>query len=86
MSGKRPSVESGFLARETGPTRRVVASLWAVDDSATAELMTRFYRGLLRDHLTPAAALRVAQRELAGQPRWAAPYFWAGFVLQGDWR
>lgn len=66
--------------------RRVVASLWAVDDSATAELMTRFYRGLLRDRLPAAAALRAAQRELASHPQWAAPYFWAGFVLQGDWR
>jgi len=66
--------------------RRVVASLWAVDDSATAELMTRFYRGLLRDRLPAAAALRAAQRELASHPQWAAPYFWAGFVLQGDWQ
>ena len=66
--------------------RRVIASLWAVDDSATAALMTRFYRGLLQDHLTPGAALRAAQRDLARQPQWAAPYFWAGFVLQGDWQ
>lgn len=66
--------------------RRVVASLWAVDDSATAELMTRFYRRLLRDRLPAAAALRAAQRELASHPQWAAPYFWAGFVLQGDWQ
>lgn len=66
--------------------RRVVASLWAVDDSATAELMSRFYRGLLRDGLPAAAALRAAQRELASRPQWAAPYYWAGFVLQGDWQ
>ena len=66
--------------------RRVVASLWAVDDSATAELMSRFYRGLLRDRLPAAAALRAAQRELASRPQWAAPYYWAGFVLQGDWQ
>ncbi|NOT61191.1 MAG: CHAT domain-containing protein [Acidobacteria bacterium] len=65
---------------------RVVASLWKVDDLATAELMKRFYRGMLRDNLRPAAALRAAQRELARQPRWAAPYFWAGFVLQGEWK
>lgn len=65
---------------------RVVASLWQVDDLATAELMKRFYRGMLVGGLTPAAALRAAQRELAGTRRWRSPYFWAPFVLQGDWR
>ena len=64
---------------------RVVASLWQVDDLATAELMRRFYRGMLVDGLTPAAALRAAQRELAATRRWRSPYFWAPFVLQGDW-
>ena len=62
------------------------SSLWQVDDQATAQLMTRFYRHMLRRGARPAAALRAAQLELAGDPRWAAPYFWAGFVLHGDWR
>ncbi len=66
--------------------RRVVASLWQVDDQATAQLMTRFYRHMLKDGKAPAAALRAAQRELAADPRWSAPYFWSGFVIQGDWR
>lgn len=66
--------------------RRVIARPVAVDDSATAALMTRFYRGLLQDHLTPGAALRAAQRDLARQPQWATPSLWAGFVLQGDWQ
>jgi CHAT domain-containing protein len=65
---------------------RVVASLWPVDDLATAELMKRFYRSMLVDRLTPAAALRAAQRDLATSQRWASPYFWAAFVVQGDWR
>ena len=52
----------------------------------TAELMKRFYRGMLVEGLTPAAALRAAQRGLAANPRWASPYFWAPFILQGDWR
>jgi CHAT domain-containing protein/Tfp pilus assembly protein PilF len=67
--------------------RRVIASTWKVDDAATAELMTRFYRGLVgADHLTPAAALRAAQVGMMRQPRWQSPYYWAPFVLQGDWR
>jgi len=65
---------------------RVVASLWKVDDRATAELMKLFYRRMLRDGLNPAAALRSAQIDMWKQPRWAAPYYWAGFTLQGEWK
>ena len=65
---------------------RVVASLWKVDDRATAELMRLFYQRLLRDGLRPAAALRRAQIDMWKLPRWAAPYYWAGFTLQGEWK
>jgi CHAT domain-containing protein/tetratricopeptide (TPR) repeat protein len=66
---------------------RVLASLWSVEDQATAELMGSFYRGMLRDGLTPAEALRRAQLEIAGKkPVWKSPYYWAGFSLQGEWR
>jgi CHAT domain-containing protein len=65
---------------------RVVASLWQVSDAATAELMERFYRALFVDRLRPAAALRSAQLDLSRDARWSAPYYWAGFVLQGEWR
>jgi CHAT domain-containing protein/Tfp pilus assembly protein PilF len=65
---------------------RVVASLWRVQDRATSELMTRFYRAMWRDQLSPAAALNKAQRSLRREPRYRNPYFWAGFMLQGDWR
>ncbi|HWP42522.1 MAG TPA: CHAT domain-containing protein [Blastocatellia bacterium] len=66
--------------------RRVVASLWQVDDLATAELMKRFYRGMLKEGLRPAAALRGAQLELMREKRWASPFFWAAFVMQGEWK
>jgi CHAT domain-containing protein len=65
---------------------RVLASLWSVEDRATAELMQRFYRGMLMDGRPPAAALRRAQLAMLGEQRWAQPYFWAGFTLEGDWR
>jgi CHAT domain-containing protein len=65
---------------------RVAASLWKVDDAATAELMKRFYRGIFDKRLRPAAALREAQIEMWRQERWRAPYFWAAFVLQGEWK
>jgi CHAT domain-containing protein len=64
---------------------RVVATLWPVPDVATAELMKRFYRAMLVDHVPPAAALRQAQESLRHEARWSAPYYWAGFTLQGDW-
>lgn len=64
---------------------RVVASLWNVDDSATAELMSRFYRQMIVNGLRPAAALRAAQLDLAKERRYQSPYFWAAFVLQGEW-
>jgi len=66
--------------------KRVVASLWQVDDSATAELMQRFYAKMFRDGLRPAAALREAQVEMWKQNKWKMPYYWAGFTLQGEWK
>jgi CHAT domain-containing protein len=65
---------------------RVMASFWSVEDRATAELMKRFYGGYLRDRATPAAALRAAQASMARDSRWRAPYYWAAFTLEGEWR
>jgi CHAT domain-containing protein len=63
---------------------RVAVSLWDAEDSATALLMSRFYRQLLTEGRPPATALREAQLWLRRQPRWQPPYYWAGFILQGD--
>jgi CHAT domain-containing protein len=65
---------------------RVVVSLWNVNDKATAELMARFYERMLKDGQRPAAALRTAQVEMWRQQPWQAPYYWAAFVLQGEWK
>jgi CHAT domain-containing protein/tetratricopeptide (TPR) repeat protein len=62
---------------------RLIVSLWDVHDEATAELMTAFYRGLLQEGLSPPEALRAAQRWMRGRERWRAPYYWAGFILEG---
>lgn len=64
--------------------RRVLASLWKVNDRATAELMTRTYRATLGEGRAPAAALAAAQRGLAADPRYAAPYYWAAFQVHGE--
>jgi CHAT domain-containing protein len=65
---------------------RVVASMWDVNDKSTAELMKRFYQGMLKDGLRPAAALRAAQVSMWKDRKWQSPYYWAGFVIQGEWR
>jgi CHAT domain-containing protein/tetratricopeptide (TPR) repeat protein len=65
--------------------KSVVSSLWKVDDDATAELMSHFYAAMLRDGLPPPAALRAAKREVWGQGRWRAPFYWAAFTLQGEY-
>src|SRR5262245_37105683 len=66
--------------------QRVVASLWQVDDLATAELMKHFYHGMLKENLRPAAALRAAQVEMSRSSHWSSPYYWAGFIIQGEWK
>ncbi|MBI3473365.1 MAG: CHAT domain-containing protein [Candidatus Solibacter usitatus] len=67
--------------------KRVVASLWKVDDEATAEFMGHFYRAMLGPRrLTAPVALRSAQNTMQKDPRWRSPFYWSAFVLQGDWR
>jgi CHAT domain-containing protein len=65
---------------------RVVASLWDVDDSETAELMTRFYRGMLVDKLRPSKALQIAQVSMLKEKRFGTSFNWAAFIMQGEWR
>ncbi len=63
----------------------VVASLWQVDDHATAELMKHFYTNMLQHGMRPPAALRAAQNQIRSQKKWSSPYYWAGFTFQGDY-
>ncbi len=66
-------------------SQRVLGTLWPVDDQATSEWMRHFYLAL-KSTRSPARALQQAQSEMAEDPAWKAPYYWAGFVLAGDWR
>jgi CHAT domain-containing protein len=65
---------------------RVVASLWQVEDRASAELMKRFYQGMLDRGLRPASALRAAQVSMQSDNRWRGPHYWAAFTIQGEWK
>jgi UMF1 family MFS transporter len=64
----------------------VMASLWSVDDASTSRMMVRLYGDLGRKDTTRAEALRQAQLALLADPDTAHPYYWAPFVLIGDWR
>ena len=64
--------------------RSVVASLWEVDDQSTNYLMQSFYKNL-QQH-PKVEALRMAIQEVSQMPGYEHPFFWAGFVLYGDWQ
>ncbi|HEX5757762.1 MAG TPA: CHAT domain-containing tetratricopeptide repeat protein [Thermoanaerobaculia bacterium] len=79
------ALSRGFLA---AGSRRVVASLWQVEERSTAVLMDSFFRAVLSDYragrpIRYSAALRDAKREVRRRPQWSRPFFWAPFVLTG---
>ncbi len=72
----------GFLS---SGTQGVVASYWDVDDEATAELMSRFYRHLFVEGLSPSKSLQKAQGSMWSEKRWLSPELWGAFEFQGLW-
>ena len=64
----------------------VLVSLWEMEDRATREWMSHFYRHLFAEGKGAAAALRYAQAAMQQTERWRDPYYWSGFVFLGDWR
>ncbi len=62
----------------------VLMSLWKVSDDATEQLMSLFYENLLQRKLNPYSALLEAQHTLQKIPRFAHPYYWAGWVVVGS--
>jgi CHAT domain-containing protein len=73
----------GFMYAGAGG---VVGARWKVDDSATAQFMKTFYSAIEKDGLSAAQALRRAQLALRKEKRWSFPFYWSGFMLQGDWK
>lgn len=66
--------------------RSALGSLWPVSDEAAQRIMQSFYSGLVRDGLSKAEALRRAQMSLLGDANLQHPYYWAPFILVGNWR
>ncbi|HEY9799144.1 MAG TPA: CHAT domain-containing protein [Leptolyngbyaceae cyanobacterium] len=80
---KRSALGIAGIATQAG-ARSTVASLWLVDAESTSILMGAFYEGL-KNGLTKAEALRSAQLTLMSTKKYAHPFFWAAFVLIGNW-
>ena len=66
--------------------KSVLGSLWPVSDEAAQQIMERFYHGIVRDGLSKAEALRRAQVVLMANPDLSHPFYWAPFILVGNWR
>ena len=81
---KRATLGLAGLAVRSG-ARSTLATLWSVWDESTAEFMAEFYRELTQTQVSKAEALRQAQLLLLKNPQYEHPYFWAPFVLVGNW-
>ncbi|OUL24603.1 hypothetical protein BV378_19165 [Nostoc sp. RF31YmG] len=74
---------AGFALRSGA--KSTIASLWSVNDESTSNLMKEFYQQLSNPKLSKAEALRQAQLKIKANPLYQHPYFWAAFVLVGNW-
>ncbi|GAP94722.1 CHAT domain-containing protein [Leptolyngbya sp. NIES-2104] len=81
---QRATLGLAGLAVRSG-ARSTLATLWAVNDNSTAELMTEFYRSLSQQNMSKAESLRQAQLKLLKDPSYQHPYYWSPFILIGNW-
>ena len=75
----------GALAQNKGAAS-VMASLWQVSDAAAPEFMQSFYQGIVADNLSKAGALQRAQSVMIQSETFQDPFYWAPFVIMGNWR
>ncbi|MEM6403239.1 MAG: CHAT domain-containing protein [Cyanobacteria bacterium P01_D01_bin.116] len=81
---KRAPLGLAGVAVRSG-ARSTIASLWAVDDESTSQMMVSFYEQLNQPGVTKAEALRRAQIKILQQSKFQNPYYWAAFILIGNW-
>jgi CHAT domain-containing protein len=84
VGDKRAALGLAGMAVRAG-ARSTLASLWSVNDAATASFMIQFYQNLADNKVTKAEAVRRAQLSLLQNPEYSHPYFWAPFILVGNW-
>ena len=81
---KRAALGLAGVAVRSG-ARSTLATLWSVKDDSTSELMADFYREFSAANMSKAEALRRAQVALLQQPQYQHPFYWAPFILVGNW-
>jgi CHAT domain-containing protein len=81
---KRAALGLAGVAVRSG-ARSTLATLWTVSDESTANFMEQFYKELLTPNITKAEAVRLAQLHLLQEPESSHPFFWAPFILVGNW-
>ncbi|WP_287267811.1 CHAT domain-containing protein [Moorena sp. SIO3A2] len=81
---KRAALGIAGVAIEAG-ARSTLASIWLVDDEATAVLMNRFYQELTDKSISKAEALNRAQKSILQDPSYEHPYYWAPYIMVGNW-
>ena len=81
---KRAALGIAGVAIEAG-ARSTLATMWAVDDQATAVLMSKFYQELTDKSISKAEALNRAQKAILQDPNYEHPFYWAPFIMVGNW-
>lgn len=74
---------AGFAVRAGADS--TLSTLWQVNDNSTSQLMVQFYTEFKKGGVTKAEALHRAQKALMTQPEYQNPYFWAPYILVGNW-
>ncbi|MEO0769418.1 MAG: CHAT domain-containing protein, partial [Cyanobacteria bacterium J06649_4] len=85
LGDRQAALGMAGVAIESG-ARSTVATLWSVQDESTSSVMGEFYRQLVENQKTRAQALRDAQLLLMQNPSYQHPYYWAPFVMIGNWQ
>ncbi|MEY3302935.1 MAG: hypothetical protein RLZZ139_1308 [Cyanobacteriota bacterium] len=84
LGDKRAALGLAGMAIRAG-ARSTIASLWSVNDEATSQFMIALYQSLASGNVTRAESLRLAQQSLIKDKVHSHPYYWAPFILLGNW-
>ena len=84
VGDKRAALGLAGVAVRSG-ARSTLATLWSIQDQSTADFMNEFYQAINQPNVSKAQALRQAQLSLLHSSQYQHPYYWAPFVLVGNW-
>ena len=84
VGDRRAALGLAGTAVQSG-ARSTVATLWPVNDESSAVLIQRFYAALAKKDSSKGDALREAQLSLLNDPRYRHPFYWAAYILVGNW-